>query len=300
MTTSGGSAASDAGSRNIAWLDGVLVPRDEARVSVDDFGLRYGLTCFETMLARRGRVFRLDAHLDRLEASLRLFGVEPPSRDGLAEAVERTLGANRLDDAAVRLSVTPGRGGRPALPATGPPSVFVTADPLGAPRPRARLWVSTGVRLDSARPWRGAKVGQFAPYLLARLEAESHGADDALLMNERGDLVEGSTANLFALQDGCLLTPPLDDGPLPGVTRACAIEVARAAGIEVYEVSLPVTGVSVWDAAFLTSSIVGLAPIESITWAGTGETTDWRPGGDSSAFQVISSAYAEMVDAGTR
>jgi len=284
---------------SLAWLDGAIRPRDDARVSIDDFGLRYGLACFETMLARHGRVFHLDAHLDRLEASLRLFRVEPPRREELTDAVAQTLAANGLDDASVRLSVTPGRGSRPALPASGPPSVIVTTDPIGERHPRGRLWVCEGVRLDSARVWRGAKVGQFAPYLLARLEAESQGADDALLMNERGDLVEASTANLFAMRDGMLVTPPLEDGPLPGVTRACVLEVARAAGVEVREASLPVADVPAWDAAFLTSSIVGLASVQSITWRGDSGLASWHPSGDSPNLRAISAAYTSLVEVET-
>src|SRR5690606_35819375 len=83
--------ASGAGTARVAWVDGALVPRDEARVSIDDFGLRYGVACFETMLARGSVVFRLDAHLDRLERGLRAMRADPPVRDALVEAVQRTL-----------------------------------------------------------------------------------------------------------------------------------------------------------------------------------------------------------------
>src|SRR5690606_35746289 len=136
-------------------------------------------------------------------------------------AIAETLEANRLTEASVRLSVTPGTGARPALPAPGPPTVTVTADPIGARPPARRLRVST-VRLDASRAWRSAKVAQFAPYLLARVEAEEHGYDDALLLNHEGRVVEASTANVFAVLDDpsgrdVLVTPPLEDGPLPGI-----------------------------------------------------------------------------------
>src|SRR5690606_36800819 len=98
---------------------------------------------------RNGRVFRLADHLARLEDGLRLFRVSPPPRADLERAVAATLEANGLTEASVRLSVTPGRGGRPALPAAGPPMVLVTVEPLATPRPPVRLWVSETVRLDT-------------------------------------------------------------------------------------------------------------------------------------------------------
>lgn len=280
----------------LAWVDGAVLSRDEARISVDDFGFRYGLTCFETMLARSGRVFRLDAHLERLDASLRLFRVEPPSHDTLRRAVAETLEANHLADAAVRLSVSPGVGGRPALPAAGPPSIVVTVAPIGDPPNAVRLWVCEGVRLDSARSWREAKVGQFAPYLLARLEAEDRGADDGLLLNERGHIVEAATANLFVERDDQLLTPPLDDGPLPGVTRAAIIEVAQALGVPVVETPVLPGEIEGWQSAFVTSSVAGIVPVSAVTWEGDGVGRGWRPALIWRPIDEIRRAYERMVD----
>src|SRR5690606_39837636 len=99
----------------LAWLDGELVARERARVPADDFAFRYGAACFETMLARGGRVFRLDAHLERLRAGLGAMGVQPPDPALLASAVEETLRANRLAEASVRLTVTAGQGRAPDL-----------------------------------------------------------------------------------------------------------------------------------------------------------------------------------------
>lgn len=288
-------------SPSLAWVDGGLVPRDEARVSIDDFGYRYGLACFETMLARHGRVFRLGQHLDRLDAALRLFRAAPPPRDELVSAVEETLHANGLTEASVRLSVTPGRGMRPALPAAGPPTVTVTADPVPAGQPRGRLWV-TRVRIDAARPWRGAKVAQFAPYLLARAEAEDEGFEDALLLDHAGRIAEASTANVFFVIDGGLVTPSLDAGALPGVTRACVIEVAAARGQPVWEADLTLDDLARATAGFLTSSIAGVAPMTSVAWEVDGRRHQWSPSdaGGAGVMATVAGAYEVLVERETR
>lgn len=282
----------------IAWVDGELVPREEARVSIDDFGFRYGLACFETMLARHGRVFRLTEHLDRLDASLALFRAAAPARTVLRRAVTATLKANGLSDASIRLSVTPGSGTRPSLPATGSPTMVITVDAVGPPPPPARLWVSS-VRLDASRPWRGAKMAHFAPYLLARAEATERGLDDALLLDQRGHVAEAATANAFFLIAGVLLTPPLSDGPLPGVTRAAILQAAAAHRITSREATVTLHDLERVEAAFLTSSIVGLATVRSIGWEDGGQRHLWQPPGDAPVVASLREAYERLVEAET-
>ena len=285
-------------SPRIAWVDGDLVPRDEARVSIDDFGFRYGLACFETMLAKNGKVFRLSEHLDRLEGSLALFRAAAPARTMLRRAITATLKANALDDASVRLSVTPGLGTRPALPATGTPTVVITVDEVGPPPDPARLWVSS-VRLDASRPWRGAKMAHFAPYLLARAEAMERGLDDGLLLDQRGHMAEAATSNAFFSINGVLITPPLSDGPLPGVTRAAVLEVAAGLKIATREATVTLHDLQRVDAAFLTSSIAGLTPVRSIGWEDGGQRHLWQPSGDTSLVATLQEAYERLVVAGT-
>ena len=288
-------------SGGLAWVNGEFVPRAQARVSIDDFGLRYGLTCFETMLARHGRVFRLAQHLDRLEAGLRLFRAVPPARAALEHAIEKVLRANSLDDASVRLSVTPGAGTRPALPASGDPTVIVTADPLAPMSPRSRLWVSS-VQIDSERAWRRAKVGQFAPYLLARAEAEDLGFEDALLLDYSGRIAEAATANVFFELDGVVVTPSLAAGALPGVTRAAILELAAAGGVPAREGDLTLDDLGRATAGFLTSSVAGVVPVTSVSWRVGDASGDWAPSGltvDRRIVDVIAGAYEALVEAET-
>ena len=246
-----------------AWVDGAVVPREDARVSIDDFAVRYGAACFETMLARNGRVFRLDAHLDRLDAGLRAMAVEPPARVLLERAVRETLDANALTEASVRLTVTAGIGHAPDLARAVAPAVLVTADALPPPPAPPRLRV-VATRIDARRPLAAAKTAQFLPYLLARAEARAAGADDALLLNHDGAIVEAATANVFLLRSGGLETPPLTDGPLPGITRDVVIEVAHDLGMPVVERRLTLADLALAEAVLLTSSVAGIVAAASV------------------------------------
>lgn len=290
----------------LAWVDGALVPRDAPAIPVDDFGFRYGAACFETMLARRGRVFRLEAHLDRLEAGLLRLGVgrEPARRSVLADAIAETIVANRLadGDAAVRLEVSAGTGTAPDLAAARTPRVVIVVEAVGLRvETPVRLRVAS-VRLDERRPLREAKTSQFLPYLLARAEARAAGADDALLLTRAGSVSEAGTSNLFVLLDGVLATPRLEDGPVPGITRAAVIEVARGLGVAVRERRLRLGDLARTEGAWLTNSVQGLRAVGSVV----GDLpvaplrVRWRARASSSAFgRRLGAAYEALVEAET-
>ncbi len=247
----------------VAWVDGALVPRAEARVSIDDFAVRYGAACFETMLARNGRVFRLGAHLDRIEGGLRAMRVAPPLCADLERAVVETLAANGLSEASVRLTVTAGHGHVPDLRAASAPLVIVTVDAL-PPRPASPRLLVVATRIDARRALAAAKSAQFLPYLLARVEAREAGFDDAVLLNHDGAVVEAATANLFIVRNDGIETPRIEDGPLPGVTRAALIEVARGLGVTVAERRIDLGDLALAEAVLLTSSVAGVVVAASL------------------------------------
>jgi branched-chain amino acid aminotransferase len=246
--------------QGFAWVNGRVLPRGEAAIPVDDFAFRFGAAAFETMLALNGRVFRLDSHFDRLDGAVRLMRGTPPSRNLLANAIQEALHANHLDGegarASVRLSVSAGVAHVPDLRLAQDPTVVVTVDAVGDAGPRARLAIA-GVRIDHRRAWRASKMAQFLPYLLAREEAREQGADDALLLNTDDHVAEVATSNIFFVVDGRLVTPSLESGPLPGVTRAVIIDLARSLGESVIEAEVTLEQVLVAEAAFATNSISG-------------------------------------------
>lgn len=248
----------------VVWLDGALVLRETARVSVDDLGFLYGAACFETMRAAGGVVFRLTRHLERLEAGLCAMGVEPPVRAVLERAVAATLDANGLRDARVRLTVSAGRGnGRPDLSAASARTVLVAAEPLPPVPASARLGLA-GVRLDEGRPLPHAKTANYLTSLLALAEARAVGCDDALVLNHQGRVAETALANVFAVIDGALVTPSLEEGPLPGVTREAVIECASALGISVEQRPLGLDELAAAAELFLTSSVVGVRAVREV------------------------------------
>ncbi|MSQ42335.1 MAG: hypothetical protein EXR65_04790 [Dehalococcoidia bacterium] len=275
----------------MVWLDGALMPLEQARVSVDDLGFLYGAACFETMRAAGGVAFRLERHLERFERGLRMLRVPPPPRARLRAAIDATLAANGLRDARVRLTVSAGRGdGRPDLTAALAPVVLVSAVPLPpAPGP-ARLAVAS-LRIDARRPLREAKTANYLPSLLALAEAREAGCDDALLLTHEGHVAEAATANLFAVIGGALVTPPLDDGPLPGVTREVVLACARSLGLAVEERSLTLEAIGAAHELLLTSSVSGVRAVRAVVGRWQAAVT---PGPVTAA---LAAAYEALVRA---
>ena len=271
------------------WLNGELLPRSEASVPIDDRGFLYGAACFETLRAFGGAVFRLGRHLDRLEAGLRALGVDPPPRAVLQAAIAEMLEANALPEARVRLTVSAGTGGaRPGLEPGDAPLVLVTAQPVPDSVAPARAFVA---RVTADRPLPFAKTVNYLGPLLALEEARSAGLDQALLLNEHGDVVEASTANVFAVLagedgEGVLVTPPLEAGALPGVTREAALECARGLGIEAAERRLPLAELLAAREALLTNSIVGVQPLAEL-----------RDGARSHEFEAPGPATRALIEA---
>jgi branched-chain amino acid aminotransferase len=208
------------------WLNGCLTPSDEARIDPSDRGFTLGDGVFETIRARNGMPFHLARHLARLVEGARILGIPVPhSETALALAIEDVLRANGLDRAAVRLTLSRGPAPRGVLP-TGDvrPTLLITAGTLPGPLPPARVIVAQGVRRNEFSPLSRIKSLNYLDSVLARCEAAAAGADDALLLNTRGNLAEASTANLFLYVDGRWITPAVADGALPGIARGLLLE----------------------------------------------------------------------------
>lgn len=250
------------------WLNGAILAAEQATVSAADRGFTLGDGIFETMHARNGHAPRLEAHWARLAAGARLLRLSLPlDRAGLENAIAQVLAANALSDAALRLTISRGPGPRgllPPVPAT--PTILLTAGPVPpAPGP-ARAVIATGVRRNAHSPLARIKALSYLDNVLARLEAEERGADDALLLNTDGRLAESTIANLFVVTaDGAVVTPPISEGALPGVRRA-----ALLAGLGAEERPLPPDILDNAREAFLSNAL-SIRPLV---------TVDGRPIGD--------------------
>ncbi len=255
------------------YLDGAYLPSEEAKVAADDAGLLYGRGLFETFRARRGAVYLLERHFDRLEAGARTLGIVLPQTLADLRATVRTLTEQcELEDARVRLTLTAGS-------ASGRPSLLIQA--RAATDYPQRLYergmsaLVAPVRRNETSPLTRVKSLNCLDSLLAREQARRAGLDEALFLNTRGRLADGSATNVFLVRDGELLTPPVEDGALPGITRGAVLELAHAARIGAREVSLTLDDLRGTEEAFLTNAVAGLVPLVSVDGAkvGTG-----RPG----------------------
>ncbi|WP_265110308.1 aminotransferase class IV [Halosolutus halophilus] len=255
-------------------VDGELVPADEATVSVDDRGFRYGDAAFETCRAYGGTIFAWDAHVDRLERTCEALSLDHGlSAADLRARIDETLAANDLEDAYVRLSIT--RGVQPGKLAPRPevdPTVVVYVKPL--PRggvegesvwdePATVRTVETRRIPDAAVP-SAAKTHNYLNGILARAELRGTDADEALVRDLDGTVAEGATSNLWFVRDGALYTPTTDGPVLPGITRAIVRELAAEADLRVHEGAYAVGDVRAADEAFLTNRTWELRPIGAL------------------------------------
>ena len=255
----------------LCWIDGSIMPAAEASVSVFDHGLLYGDGVFEGLRFYNRQTFMLQAHLERLRQSAGAIGLELPYSLGqLADAIETLIAAYPQDAGYLRLVVTRGPGSLGIDPRSCQrPLVFIIADAL---RVMNVIDISQGVSLHIAKTRRmpaeclnpEIKSLNYLNNILARIEANRAGADEALMLNLDGFVSEGSVDNIFIASDGVLRTPPLGDGLLAGITRAVVIEAAGAAGIACEEVSLRPADLFAADECFLTGTGAELIPVRQI------------------------------------
>lgn len=239
------------------WLGTALVEESAARISPLDRGFTLGDGLFETLRVKDGAVLRVTAHLARLAAGAAVLGLPLPALD-LAGALTGTAAANGIADGALRLTLTRGPGPRGVLPPAEPhPTLVITAAPAGPALSPTRLVIAGGTRRNERSPLAQVKSLNYLDGILARQEAARRGADDAILLNTRERVAETSIANLFAVVDGVLVTPPLADGVLPGIMRA---EVLAAGAIER---SLTTEELMQAEEAFLTSAL-GIRPVREV------------------------------------
>ena len=252
------------------YLNGDWVPASEARISVFDRGFLFGDGVFETGRLHRGRYFRLEQHLARLEKSASFLRLPVPPLDQLLAIGHGLAERNAFTEGSLRITVTRGSGGRGLSRAgAGPPTVVATLS--GVPddweAKAARGWRIriSSVRRPSTESTPPQLKGLGRPYaLLAHYEAEDDGLDDALLLSAEGLIAEGPTWNLFWRKDQTVFTPALSAGILEGVTRGIIIDLVRAAGYQVEEGCWQRSVLDSADEVFATMTSNGVVPITQL------------------------------------
>jgi len=253
------------------WLNGRIVDPAQATIPVTDHGLLYGDGIFEGIRVYGGRVFRLDDHLHRFGTSAKAVGLElPGGLEAIRRAVLETASAYGADEAYMRLVATRGSGELGVDPTKcKDPTVFCIADAIRLYDPAV---LAKGISLLTASVRRPAsdmldprvKSLNYLNSVLAKREAVLRGADEALILNDRGQIAEASVANLFTVRGGVLSTPPATDGALEGITRASVLDIARDLGIETREATLGRFDVLGADECFLTGTGARIVPVGSL------------------------------------
>jgi branched-chain amino acid aminotransferase len=255
----------------MVWIDGRVVPVAQAKIPVTDHGLLYGDGLFEGLRVYGGCVFRLDDHMRRFEAGALALGLELPGGSARArEIVLEAVGAYGAHEAYVRLVATRGEGQLGVDPTTcHSPRLFCIVDQVRI-HPAEKL--ASGLDLVTSSLRRPAadvldprvKSLNYLNNVLAKQEARQRGADEALLLNAAGLVAEAAVANLFVWRGGELLTPPVTDGALEGVTRRSVLELAGDLGLPAREQSLGRFDLFSADEVFLTGSGAGLVAVRSL------------------------------------
>lgn len=276
---------------SLVFLNDTFLPETEARVSVFDRSFLYGDGLFETLRVYHGRPFRWTQHLGRLLAGLRLLRIQLPlSVSDLESRAIELIHLNERPESVLRLQISRGSGTRGYSPAGAKaPQLVLSVHPApnhSPARPATARLRTCGWRVASGGIFGSCKSANRLLQVLARAEAESAGADEALMLNELNQVAEASSANFFWIHGDRLWTPPLDSGALDGVTRRTVLELCPALGLKPGEKQLPAASLKQVEAAFLTSSAQEIIRVTFL---------DNRPLAESPIAEQIHRAYREQA-----
>ncbi len=282
----------------IVYLNGKFVPESQARVSILDRGFCYGDALFETLRVYSGKIFQLDRHLDRLESGARSIFMElPEPRARIEEILYETFNRNQGADAIIRLTVTRGEGILGKLwPADTTPTLAVHVRPYSAPPDE---WYQNGVPVslipNSATRLGGIpeqiKSANYLSQILARKQAVEQGSVDGIMINDQGEVCDGTISNIFIVKKGELSTPAVNGFVLAGVTRRVVLNLAGKTGNACKEESISAEDVLQADELFLTNTGWEILPVTRVDGKTVGSG---KPGPRT---QTLRGEFRKCVDA---
>lgn len=253
------------------YLNGKIVPLQDAKISILDRGLSYGDGVFESLRTYGGKPFQLEEHLKRLLRGLKTLRIRPPlTAAQLKLAVLRTVAANKFKESYIKVMATRGEAKRHGLDrsnAGGKASIIILVEEL-KPYPKAistKGWkaiISGIVRPDV--PSSRIKSLCYLNNVLAKMEAKKSGADEAFMLGERRNVLEGTVSNIFIVKHGAIYTPPKDAPILAGLTRNLIIKLAKQSAFSVIEKAISPKELYTADECFITLSGPGIVPITKI------------------------------------
>ncbi|MBS7647481.1 MAG: branched-chain-amino-acid transaminase [Candidatus Bathyarchaeia archaeon] len=255
----------------LVYIDGGYYPKSQAKISVYDHGFLYGDGVFEGIRAYNGVVFKLKEHIDRLYRSAHAIMLQiPVTKEEMIKIVLETLRKNQLKDAYIRLIVTRGVGDLGLDPRKcKKPTVIVITDTIALHKSEAKekgiSAVLTWVRRDPVdATTHEVKSLNYLNSILAKIEANINGADEAICLDKNGYICEGTGENIFIVKDGRIYTPPSSTGALRGVTAETVRELAKSLGYEVIEKNITPYEAFTADEVFLTGTAAEIVPVREI------------------------------------
>jgi D-alanine transaminase len=265
-----------------AYLNGQYLPLEEVTVSVMDRGFLFGDGVYEVIPVYRGRPFRLEQHLDRLERSLGAIRLDSPlSREAWRQVLERLIGAQPERDQLVYVQIT--RGPQPSrnhlFPEAATPTVFATAWEAKPRNPDIAVKGITAITMADVR-WLRCDIKSIAllSNVLLRQAAQDAGAEEAILIRD-GQVTEGSSTNVILIKEGEVITPAKGNLLLSGITRDLILELAREAGIPSTERAVAAAELRAADELWVVSSSREVAPVTRLDGIPLGAGTPgplWR------------------------
>ncbi|HEX9713055.1 MAG TPA: branched-chain amino acid transaminase [Actinomycetota bacterium] len=258
------------------WMDGTLVPWEDAKIHILTHSLHYGSGVFEGIRAYETRkgpaIFRLTDHIDRLYRSAKIFTIDIPyTREQLMDACKETVRASGLPSCYVRPLVYLGYGEMGLNPLLAPVNVAVVVWPWGTYLGDEGLTKGVRMKVSSWRrhdpniiPPAAKGTGQYINSQLAKVEAIKAGYDEAIMLNPQGMVSEATGENIFIVRGDDLITPPMSAGALVGITRDSVMTIARDLGVAVYEAEMQRTDLYTADEVFVCGTAAEITPVREI------------------------------------
>lgn len=275
----------------VVFLNGEFVPEARAVVSINDRGFLYGDGLFETVRVFDGRPFRMAQHLERLTRGAEYLRIKLPfPPKDIQRFAAGLVAQNKMPDAILRVTLTRGPGERGYTPAPGgTPTMVMTlhpAPPLDPANPPQWSMITSTHRIPASDALSSFKTNCKLLQVMARVEAESRNADEALLLNTNGEVAEAASANLFWIYHDKVCTVPTSRGVLPGITRAVVLEICQLLGLETNKRGIKPEALRRGEGIFLTQSARGVICVTNF---------DGEPVPLSPVAEQIHQAYCSML-----
>ena len=275
----------------IVLLNGQFVPEEQARISVFDRGFLYGDSLFEAVRVAQGRLFRWREHWERFDRGTQLLKIPPVySSKQLAQFADDLIRRNDATKAVLRIQLSRGSGARGYSPKSShSPTLLMSVHPTQDTSPAKWKVIASSFRTNPHDQLSRVKTGNKLPQVLAKAEGDERGADEALLLSPDGLVAEGTSSNIFWVEDGVVCTPPLNLGILPGITRAIVLELCSKFGIATRECSCTPEMLTQKRGLFLTLTSRGIVEVQQF------EGADIQP---VAIVETLAKWYKDLLRAG--